>query len=240
MFQTFKKIICILEMTVFILVMCSFYVSAANPYIEIETSDIDAANEFDATVIISNNPGFAAFQFVVEFDSTFMRPLSLEGGYALYAGALTNNLTSSAERLQVYFVHNVDIVGDGELLSIRFKISDDVEGIGVIKIICLGFINQASADLEADFLEGSVTVALSGNEELNVQEPTTDVRQTSSRSVSSRTTDSADATDEFAETNDDSFIPEMLPDDGFVLEFFSDVKASEWFYDNVKYAVENG
>ncbi len=230
MCQIFKRIISVLTVAL-LTFLCSFSVSALAPFIEIKTSTINGENEFDATVIISNNPGFAAFHFVIEFDSAFMRPTFIECGYALYDGTMTTNIDtvlndSQSSSVTIYFVNNVNIVGDGELLKLGFKISDDAIGTSAIKLICEAgnFINQYSDDLEADFIEGTITVQPSAADEPDEQEITPAVPEVlppETPSPTSRPSDGGGGIDDGVvvsyETNGGSDIPDTIVNNGFIL-----------------------
>ena len=84
----------------------------------------------EVPVTVKNNGGFAGFNFVMNYDKNYLTPVSVSNGELLDATDIevTSNLTdmenSSKESVAVYFGNWQNTVKDGELFSVKFKISE--------------------------------------------------------------------------------------------------------------------
>lgn len=233
--QFFKRI-SIFIVIIYTFNICSLLVSAINPSVTVEAGPINDAKEFDAVFTISNNPGFAAFQVVVEFDPLFMHPVSVERGYTLYNGTMNTNIDtvlndSKSGAVTIYFVSNENIVGDGELMKVHFRVSDNAVGTSSIKLTCKdgNFINKDYEELTIACTEGHITIEPPQNSVSTEETPTpppvktqTPIQNPSTSQPSSSSLPSSGSVNEkyvvSFETNGGSVIPSTTMNEGFVLE----------------------
>jgi len=142
------------------------------PEIYVAFTQVDEQGYYQATVSISNNPGIAAYNLLLEFDSGMLTPISITEGAALQGMVFTSNVTGSDEE-RLTELNGVTAVwasaennyGNGVLFTVLFRKDISVirtnqlnlvsRGIGnadeeIVDFVLHGVINMFDEALEAD------------------------------------------------------------------------------------------
>ena len=95
--------------------------------------------EIDVPVLIENNPGLSGFNLKLIYDNNSLTPLAFVDGDLYEGGAISNiqqkNLIiSDIENVNVCWASNGNIVGNGVLFTVRFKINENLKAGSVVPI----------------------------------------------------------------------------------------------------------
>ncbi len=124
-----------------------------------------AGDTVTVPVVISNNPGIAAFKLKVTYDKERLVPVSITKG-SILTGSITSNIQQGGDMTRfdyvtAYWDNPSDFTADGELFNVTFKINDSAEegnipvGISYVK----GEVaNQKYEDVDLNVTEGNVSV----------------------------------------------------------------------------------
>lgn len=85
-------------------------------------------DEVEIPVTIENNPGITSFRFRVAYDMDGLELLSVEKGSVLTSGTLSSNTNKEAETMTFHWFAESNVVGDGEIVLLKFKISENARG----------------------------------------------------------------------------------------------------------------
>ena len=86
-------------------------------------------DEVVVPVTIKNNPGIAMFRFRVNYDTDGLELLSIENGSIITEGTLMDTPEPEKNRVTfTWFTVGNNIIGDGEIAKIKFKIKDTARG----------------------------------------------------------------------------------------------------------------
>ena len=85
-------------------------------------------DEVEIPVTIENNPGITSFRFRVAYDMDGLELLSVEKGSVLTSGTLSSTTNKEAETMTFHWFAENNVVGDGEIVLLKFKISENARG----------------------------------------------------------------------------------------------------------------
>lgn len=85
-------------------------------------------DEVEIPVTIENNPGITSFRFRVAYDMDGLELLSVEKGSVLTSGTLSSTTNKEAETMTFHWFAENNVVGDGEIVLLKFKISESARG----------------------------------------------------------------------------------------------------------------
>lgn len=85
-------------------------------------------DEVEIPVTIENNPGITSFRFRVAYDMDGLELLSVEKGSVLTSGTLSSTTNKEAETMTFHWFAENNVVGDGEIVLLKFKISENACG----------------------------------------------------------------------------------------------------------------
>ncbi|MCL2776298.1 MAG: stalk domain-containing protein, partial [Oscillospiraceae bacterium] len=143
-------------------VFCCFCITpvySEGTVLQVSSVTASAGDTVDITVSITGNPGIAAFNLVLVFDSSIVTPVSIEKNVA--TGTFASNLESAGgeelDSITAVWVDNADYTEDGALLSVKFKIKDEAQGN--IKISVTGkMCNYDGDDIDASIVNGGINI----------------------------------------------------------------------------------
>ena len=94
------------------------------PKLTVNSPDGQSGETVDVTVSVSNNSGISNFDFSMDFDSTAITPVAIEGGVV---SNLTTNIAElgGGSTVTVKWDNDSDVTENGILFTIKFKIADD-------------------------------------------------------------------------------------------------------------------
>lgn len=125
-----------------------------------------AGEKVTVPITISENPGIAGFNLVINYDKNLLTPVSIEKGSALTAGTLTSNIQqggdmASYDAVTAYWVNPENVTADGEILKVTFEIAENAEE-GEIPVTVTyedgDVTNRDYDDIALDITDGYVTV----------------------------------------------------------------------------------
>ncbi len=124
-----------------------------------------AGDTVTVPVVISNNPGIAAFKLKVTYDKERLVPVSIAKG-SILSGAITSNIQQGGDMTRfdyvtVYWDNPSDFTADGELFNVVFKIADSAEEGDIpvgISYVNGEVANQKYEDVDLNVTEGNVSV----------------------------------------------------------------------------------
>ena len=98
-----------------------------------------AGTEIDVPIKISDNTGISGYNFRVNYDKRYLTPISVIDGELYDENSISNlqqsDITSSdLDSVNVYYVSDTNIVGDGTLFTVRFHINTNVSNGQIIPI----------------------------------------------------------------------------------------------------------
>lgn len=85
-------------------------------------------DEVEIPVTIENNPGITSFRFRVAYDMDGLELLSVEKGSVLKSGTLSSTTNKEAETMTFHWFAENNVVGDGEIVLLKFKLSENARG----------------------------------------------------------------------------------------------------------------
>lgn len=135
----FRRIFCLALSILICFSMCVTVSANAADTAEITFEDVvgRAGEEVTVPVTIKNNPGIATFRFRVSYDTEALEFISVSKGDLITEGTLSSITDSDAQNVTFLWYNVSDIVGDGELATLTFKIAEDVHGEFSLDVICL-------------------------------------------------------------------------------------------------------
>lgn len=97
---------------------------------EIKFGDVTAkvGDEVIIPVEIKNNPGLAAYRFRITYDTEALEFLSAENGSIASGGTITSATDPQAGTMTFLWYSTTNIVGDGQIALLKFRVSDSARG----------------------------------------------------------------------------------------------------------------
>ena len=133
---------------------------AADAIIEVSNAgDVKPGEEFDVSVSIVGNPGFAALAMEFSFDTNALEFVGF-GADGLIRSGLIENIDDAA----VGYFSGTNLTGDGILFSARFKLKDDAAAgnypieIGLRNDTPANLVNAEAQPVSVAFAAGGVSV----------------------------------------------------------------------------------
>lgn len=208
--------------------------NAAGTKITATSADAAAGDVVDITFAIENNPGVAVADITLSFDGSVLSLVSVptQIGTVFNDGNITEDKSGSG-RYSIVWSNDENVAVDGELFTLEFKVADDARISNYFISIGINELKNASGDdVRTGFSLPNISVI---SEETPTETPTATARPTSAPaggggggSVKPTATPTVEPT--VAPTEH----PEpMAPE-------FSDVEATDWYYEYVTYVCENG
>ena len=119
-------------------------------------------------VTIKNNPGIAMFRFRVNYDTDGLELLSIENGSIITEGTLMDTPEPEKNRVTfTWFTVGEDVIGDGEIAKIKFKVKDTARGDYPLEITYLpeDLLNSNREQDPYTVVEGKISTGstVSGN-----------------------------------------------------------------------------
>lgn len=109
----------------------------ANSSNRIYANDVTAkpGETVEIPVSISNNTGFMGASIVFSYDASLMTPVSAEKGELITKGLYDDSIgTSDKAEFKVIWCGSEEIVNDGQLCVVKFKVSDNASGECKVKV----------------------------------------------------------------------------------------------------------
>ena len=105
--------------------------STSNTKLTVESAEALAGDTIYVPVSISDNTGIAGFDFKLNYDSTYLTPISIESGDVLASGDFSTSLDEDAEitdgTITASWSNAINMTEDGTLFVVEFLVSDSVE-----------------------------------------------------------------------------------------------------------------
>ena len=125
-------------------------------------------DEVVVPVTIKNNPGIAMFRFRVNYDTDGLELLSIENGSIITEGTLMDTPEPEKNRVTfTWFTVGNNIIGDGEIAKIKFKIKDTARGDYPLEITYLpeDLLNSNREQVPYTVVDGKISTGstVSGN-----------------------------------------------------------------------------
>lgn len=119
-------------------------------------------------VTIKNNPGIAMFRFRVNYDTDGLELLSIENGSIITEGTLMDTPEPEKNRVTfTWFTVGEDVIGDGEIAKIKFKVKDTARGNYPLEITYLpeDLLNSNREQVPYTVVDGKISTGstVSGN-----------------------------------------------------------------------------
>ena len=119
-------------------------------------------------VTIKNNPGIAMFRFRVNYDTDGLELLSIENGSIITEGTLMDTPEPEKNRVTfTWFTVGEDVIGDGEIAKIKFKVKDTARGDYPLEITYLpeDLLNSNREQVPYTVVDGKISTGstVSGN-----------------------------------------------------------------------------
>ena len=144
-----------------ICLLSSFVVSANEP-LEIQFGNVTTkvGEEAIIAVTIKNNSGIAGFRFRITYDSASLTFVSAEQGSALTTGTLVHDTNEAEQTVTFLWYATEDVVADGELVVLKFNVSDTAKGEYDLLVHYLpeDILNSAKKPLNAIVTNGRIMV----------------------------------------------------------------------------------
>jgi len=148
------KLVLALLLPIILLVAAPAKVQATAPEILVTTRYADGGLH-EAIVSVTNNPGIAGYNLVIEFDNTKLTPVTISEGDALAGGMIfISNLSGAtqeeiAEKSAVTAVWGApqDAAEDGMLFSVLFHAADTASGITGLQLASRGIVITNEEDI---------------------------------------------------------------------------------------------
>lgn len=115
-------------------------------------------DEVTVPVIITNNPGIAAFRFRISYDVEDLIFISVEKGSLLTSGMLSSVVDEENKTMTFLWVSPTNVSGDGELARVRFRISEQAQGNYPLTVIyhAEDFLNESREQVVYTVEEGMI------------------------------------------------------------------------------------
>ena len=81
----------------------------------------------EVPVYIKNNSGLMGFGIEVAYDAILLTPVSVERGTVTNCGLLADSIETSDGRFKIIWNHSEDVVNNGLLLTLQFRVSSEVD-----------------------------------------------------------------------------------------------------------------
>lgn len=133
-----------------------------------------AGTEIDVPIVIKGNVGLSGFNFRVNYDNKYLTPISVING-SVYDGNCTTNLQqenldiSSLSCVNVCWLNDSNIYGEGVLFTVRFMINKNVTNGQVIPIT-LGYDDGAVCRMNNSTIEDVDIIVKQGSVETAIDE----------------------------------------------------------------------
>ena len=119
-------------------------------------------------VTIKINPGIAMFRFRVNYDTDGLELLSIENGSIITEGTLMDTPEPEKNRVTfTWFTVGEDVIGDGEIAKIKFKVKDTARGDYPLEITYLpeDLLNSNREQVPYTVVDGKISTGspVSGN-----------------------------------------------------------------------------
>lgn len=116
-------------------------------------------DEVEIPVTIKNNPGITSFRFRVAYDMDGLELLSVEQGSVLTSGTLASTTNPNAETMTFHWFAQDNVVGDGEIVLLKFKISENARGDYPLTVTYLetDIVNENSDVIPFTVVEGKIS-----------------------------------------------------------------------------------
>ena len=116
-------------------------------------------DEVEIPVTIENNPGITSFRFRVAYDMDGLELLSIEKGSVLTSGTLSGTTNKEAETMTFHWFAENNVVGDGEIVLLKFKISENACGDYPLTVIYLenDIVNENWDTIPFTVVEGKIS-----------------------------------------------------------------------------------
>ena len=119
-------------------------------------------------VTIKNNPGIAMFRFRVNYDTDGLELLSIENGSIITEGTLMDTPEPEKNRVTfTWFTVGEDVIGDGEIAKIKFKVKDAARSNYPLEITYLpeDLLNSNREQVPYTVVDGKISTGstVSGN-----------------------------------------------------------------------------
>lgn len=116
-------------------------------------------DEVEIPVTIENNPGITSFRFRVAYDMDGLELLSVEKGSVLTSGTLSSTTNKEAETMTFHWFAQDNVVGDGEIVLLKFKISENARGDYPLTVTYLetDIVNENSDVIPFTVVEGKIS-----------------------------------------------------------------------------------
>ena len=127
--------------------------SAAIIAVETVKQTVKVGDEVTLNVSVANNPGFAAFDFTIQYDEERLELQGIENGS--FGGTLIGNTATG----KVNFIANVqnECTGDGTLFTLKFKVKADCSDGTQVKIETTTFKNANNESILSTVVPGGTT-----------------------------------------------------------------------------------
>ena len=135
--------------------------------VSLSASDVAEDGTFSVDVKVKDNPGFASFMCIINYDADLIYPVAGSTKCDLYQGMIVVNADApgaNVEKLSYYKISGAnagDMKSDGVLFSCDFKVKEDATGTVQLSLYeeegC-GFFNQDYNQVEATYKGTSLTV----------------------------------------------------------------------------------
>lgn len=140
--------------------------------VSLSASDVAEDGTFSVDVKVKDNPGFASFMCMINYDSDLIYPVSGSTKCDLYQGMIVVNADApgaDVQKLSYYKISGAnagDMKSDGVLFSCDFKVKEDAAGVVQLSLYeeegC-GFFNQDYEQVAASYKGTSFSVGENEN-----------------------------------------------------------------------------
>lgn len=155
----------------------SLFSATTTPVFSVAKCKAEADGYIDVPITISNNSGIAGFHLNLSFDNTYIYPVSVSTN-GIIGDILTTNIqdgvdTSTMNYLSLQWSEADNLIADGTICTVKFKVKDTVENGQIIPIelsnvtddpVCVVSGTEIN-DISAEMNNGSVTIENTASDE---------------------------------------------------------------------------
>lgn len=152
--------------------------STTTPIFSVGKCTAEADGYVDVPITISNNSGIAGFHLNLSFDNDYIYPVSVSANGIIGEDSLTTNIqedvdTSTLEFVSLQWSEADNLIVDGTVCTIKFKVKDTVSNGQIIPIELSNVVDDPVCvvsgteinDISAEMNNGSVTIENTASDE---------------------------------------------------------------------------
>jgi len=132
------------------------------PEFYVTFTQADEQGLYQAVVSISNNPGIAAYNLLMEYDSTMLTPVSISEGAILQGMVFTSNVAGADEErlaelngVTAVWASAENDTGNGVVYTVLFRVNPYATGVSQLNLVSRG-IGNADEEIVDFVLRGAV------------------------------------------------------------------------------------